>query len=54
MEKTIAEIKKAAPGCLVMVGGAVLTETAAQKIGADFYGADATDAVRIASDVYGR
>ncbi|HPU17298.1 MAG TPA: cobalamin-dependent protein, partial [Bacillota bacterium] len=54
MEKTIAEIKKAVPGCLVMVGGAVLTETVARKIGADFYGADATDAVKIAGDVYKR
>jgi 5-methyltetrahydrofolate--homocysteine methyltransferase len=35
-----------------MVGGAVLTQTYADMIGADFYGKDAMDAVRIAQKVF--
>ena len=46
MEETIALIHREAPWCRVMVGGAVLTEEYARKIGADAYGKDAMAAVR--------
>ena len=46
MEETVALLKKELPGCKVMVGGAVLTEEYARKIGADFYGKDAMEAVK--------
>ncbi|HPE16086.1 MAG TPA: homocysteine S-methyltransferase family protein [Oscillospiraceae bacterium] len=48
MEKTISALREAALDCRVMVGGAVLTEEYASRIGADFYGRDAMAAVRIA------
>ena len=51
MEKTIALLREKAPFCKVMVGGAVLTEEYAKKIGADFYGKDAMEAVRYAETV---
>ncbi|NIA15451.1 MAG: cobalamin-binding protein [Nitrospiraceae bacterium] len=40
MEKTVALIKKSAPGTKVVVGGAPLTAEFAEKIGADGYSAD--------------
>ena len=46
MEETIELLRKEAPGCKVVVGGAVLTEEYAQKIGADKYSADAMETVR--------
>ena len=52
MEKTIALLREKAPFCKVMVGGAVLTEEYAKKIGADFYGKDAMEAVRYAEMVF--
>ncbi len=51
METTVRLIKEKAPHCKVMVGGAVLTSAYAETIGADFYGADAMEAVRIAEQV---
>ena len=48
MAKTVELLKKKAPRCKIMVGGAVLTEEYARQIGADFYGRDAMDAVRYA------
>ena len=48
MEKTIALAKKMCPEIKVIVGGAVLTEEYAKKIGADAYGKDAMSAVRYA------
>ena len=53
MEKTIALLRKEAPACRVMVGGAVLTAEYAKAIGADFYGKDAMASVRYAQEVYG-
>jgi 5-methyltetrahydrofolate--homocysteine methyltransferase len=53
MEHTILEIKKLDPGCSVVVGGAVLTQTLADKIGADFYAKDALEGVKVAERVYG-
>jgi len=46
MEETIKLLKKEFPECRVMVGGAVLTQTYADAMGADFYGHDAMTAVR--------
>lgn len=48
MEETIALLRREAPWCRVMVGGAVLTEEYARAIGADGYAADAMGAVRVA------
>ena len=46
MEDTIRLLRERCPGCKVMVGGAVLTEDYAGRIGADFYGKDAMSDVR--------
>ena len=51
MEETIRELKKEAPWCKVLVGGAVLTKEYAQKIGADCYAKDAMESVRYAEGV---
>ena len=48
MEETISILRENLPNVKIMVGGAVLTEEYAQIIGADFYGADAMEAVRYA------
>ena len=48
MEETIKLLRKEAPDCKVMVGGAVMTEEYAAMIGADSYGTDAMSAVRFA------
>lgn len=52
MEKTIVALKERCPDCKVAVGGAVLTETYAQGIGADYYCKDAMDGVRAANAVF--
>ncbi|MBE6605045.1 MAG: homocysteine methyltransferase [Ruminococcaceae bacterium] len=52
MEKTVALLKKNAPWCRVMVGGAVLTPEYAKNIGADYYAADAMGAVRCAEEIF--
>ena len=51
MEDTIKALREDAPWCKVMVGGAVLTEEYAKKIGADGYAKDAMGAVRYAEHV---
>ena len=51
MAETVKLLKKKAPACKIMVGGAVLTEEYAREIGADFYGKDAMEAVRYAENV---
>lgn len=48
MEKTVKLLKKEVPLCKIVVGGAVLTEEYANKIGADKYAKDAMEAVRYA------
>ena len=53
MEDTIRAIKEAKPDCKVMVGGAVLTENYAKKIGADYYSKDAMQAVEATREVLG-
>ena len=52
MEETISLLRREIPTCKIMVGGAVLTADYAATIGADFYGADAMEAVRFAQSVY--
>ena len=54
MEETISLLKRECPGVKTMVGGAVLTEEYAVKIGADFYCPDAQSDVRIAEEVLGK
>lgn len=50
MEETIKLLRKKAPDCKVMVGGAVLNQEYADMIGADFYGKDAMQSVYYAQD----
>ena len=50
MEETIALLHEKAPYCRVVVGGAVLTEEYAKRIGADKYAADAMETVRYAEE----
>lgn len=51
MEETVNLIKENAPWCKTVVGGAVLTQDYADKIGADKYAADAMETVRYAESV---
>ncbi|MBO5734084.1 MAG: homocysteine S-methyltransferase family protein [Clostridia bacterium] len=51
MEETIRQLKKRAPWCKTVVGGAVLTQEYADKIGADKYARDAMETVRYAETV---
>lgn len=48
MEEAIQQVKLKAPWCKTIVGGAVLTQEYANKIGADKYAKDAMEAVRYA------
>ena len=52
MEETIRILREKVPGCKVMVGGAVLTQEYADKIGADFYSKDAMGSVHYAEKVF--
>lgn len=52
MEETIRLIRAECPDCRVMVGGAVLSEEYAKKIGADWYCKDANADVKIAQFVF--
>jgi 5-methyltetrahydrofolate--homocysteine methyltransferase len=54
MEDTIQQLRERAPGCKVMVGGAVLNKEYADMIGADFYGKDAMQSVYYAQEVFAR
>ncbi len=51
MEKTIWQLKISAPWCKTVVGGAVLTQQYADKIGADKYAKDAMEGVRYAQSL---
>ena len=53
MEETIRQLKTAAPDCKIMVGGAVLTQEYADKIGADYYSPEAMSSVRYANKIFG-
>ena len=52
MEETIRLVHAELPGCRVAVGGAVLTQDYADKIGADSYSKDAMGLVRYAESVF--
>ena len=51
MEETIKALRKDAPWCKIVVGGAVLTADYAAEIGADRYAADAMETVRYAEEI---
>lgn len=52
MEETIRLLRKRYPECKVMVGGAVMTQDYADRIGADSYAKDAMGAVRYAERMF--
>ena len=54
MEETIRLLREKKPDTRIMVGGAVLTQEYADRIGADAYGADAMASVRYADKVFGK
>ncbi len=54
MEKTIRAVRESGIDCKIMVGGAVLTESYAMEIGADYYAKDAMVSVGIANKIFGR
>ncbi len=51
MAETIALLNEKCPDCKTVVGGAVLTESYAERINADFYAKDAKQAVDIAESL---
>lgn len=53
MEDTIKLLREECPWCKVVVGGAVLTQEYADKIGADAYSKDAMETVRYAESLCG-
>ena len=53
MAETIALLHQEAPGCRIMVGGAVLTAEYAAQIGADGYSKNAQEAVETAERLLG-
>lgn len=54
MEETIRQLRTENLDCKVMVGGAVLNQEYADRIGADFYGKDAMQSVHYAQEYFGR
>ena len=54
MEETIRQLRKRAPFCRIVVGGAVLTKEYADRIGADKYAKDAMETVRYAEEITGK
>ncbi len=52
MEITINLLRREYPACKIMVGGAVLTQDYANRIGADFYSKDAMGSVRYAEKLF--
>jgi len=53
MEKTVRALKEANPSVKVMIGGAPVTQSFADSIGADGYGRDASTAVSLARQLLG-
>ena len=53
MEETIRLLRENHVDCKIMVGGAVLTEEYAAKIGADYYSRDAKSGADIARETLG-
>jgi len=54
MEETIRQLRRGAPWCKIVVGGAVLTQEYADAIGADKYAKDAMETVRYAEQITGK
>ncbi|MBQ6430416.1 MAG: homocysteine S-methyltransferase family protein [Oscillospiraceae bacterium] len=54
MEETIRLLRRGAPWCRIVVGGAVLTQEYADAIGADKYARDAMETVRYAEEILGK
>ncbi len=52
MEETIKALRKSGHACKIMVGGAVLTESYAMQIGADYYAKDAKASADIAKKFF--
>lgn len=52
MEETIRLLREKAPWCKVVVGGAVLNQEYADRIGADQYAKDAMETVRYAEEIF--
>ena len=52
MEETIKQLRAKCPQTAIMVGGAVLNQDYADKIGADFYGKDAIASVKFAQKYF--
>ena len=52
MEEIIVHIRENCPDSKVFVGGAVLNESYAKSIGADFYAKDAKESVSIAQKFF--
>lgn len=52
MEETVRLLHKELPECRTVVGGAVMTEEYANKIGADKYAKDAMETVRYAEELF--
>lgn len=53
MQETVAALKREAPFCRTVVGGAVLTAEVAAAMGADRYAPDPMEAVRFANEILG-
>lgn len=50
---TVRALREAGAPCKIMVGGAVVTQSFADRIGADFYAKDAAQSARVAAEVFG-
>ena len=53
IDETIKALKAEGLTCRIMVGGAVMTQEYADKIGADYFSKDAKSAADIAKEVFG-
>jgi 5-methyltetrahydrofolate--homocysteine methyltransferase len=51
MSRTVEALKEMSAECPVIVGGAVITESLAREMGADYYAADALTAIRILEEL---
>lgn len=51
---TVRALREAGAPCKIMVGGAVVTQSFADRIGADFYAKDAAQSARVAAEVFAR
>lgn len=52
MAETIRQLREKAPGCRVIVGGAVMTKEYAEELGADAYAGNAVAAVSYANALF--